>query len=90
VFSITLDNATNNDKTHEILKFQLMLQNDLLCKGEYVHVRCGAHILNIIVQIGLKDIGHTLHKIRESIKFVQASKKREILFTKCVEAVGIN
>jgi len=74
VFSITLDNATNNDKIQEILKSQLMLQNDLLCKGEYVHVRCAAHILNIIVQIGLKDIGHTLHKIRESIKFVKASK----------------
>ena len=30
-----------------------------------------------------------MHKIRESIKFVQASEKREKLFAKCVEAVGI-
>ncbi|XP_010430867.1 PREDICTED: zinc finger BED domain-containing protein RICESLEEPER 2-like [Camelina sativa] len=89
VFSITLDNATNNDTSQDILKSQLMLRNDLLCGGEYFHVRCAAHILNIIVQIDLKDIGDTLEKIRESIRYVQASGKREVLFAKCVEAVGL-
>ncbi|XP_019087592.1 PREDICTED: zinc finger BED domain-containing protein RICESLEEPER 2-like [Camelina sativa] len=89
VFSITLDNATNNDTTQEILKSQLMLRYDLLCGGDYFHVRYTAHILNIIVQIGLKDIDDTLEKIRESIKYVQASEKREILFSKCVEVVGL-
>ncbi|XP_010430917.1 PREDICTED: zinc finger BED domain-containing protein RICESLEEPER 1-like [Camelina sativa] len=48
-----------------------------------------AHILNIIVQIGLKDIDDTLEKIRESIKYVQAYGKCEILFAKCVEVVGL-
>ncbi|XP_010424201.1 PREDICTED: zinc finger BED domain-containing protein RICESLEEPER 2-like [Camelina sativa] len=89
VLSITLDNATNNDTTQDILKSQLMLRNDLLCGGDYFHVRCTTHILNIIVQIGLKDIDDTLEKIIESIKYVQASEKREILFGKCVEVVGL-
>ncbi|EOA12330.1 hypothetical protein CARUB_v10007925mg, partial [Capsella rubella] len=89
VFSITFDNASSNDSSQEILKSQLVLHNNLLCGGEYFHVRCAAHILNIIVQIGLDEIVDTLHKIRESIKYVRASRKREMLFAKCVEAFGI-
>ncbi|XP_048637574.1 zinc finger BED domain-containing protein RICESLEEPER 2-like [Brassica napus] len=87
VFSVTLDNATNNDSMQDILKSQLVLQNDLVCDGEFFHVRCSAHILNLIVQDGLKVIGNSLHKIRESIKFVKASESRELLFAKCVESV---
>ncbi|XP_048613259.1 zinc finger BED domain-containing protein RICESLEEPER 4-like [Brassica napus] len=87
VFSVTLDNATNNDSMQDILKSQLVLRNDLVCGGEFFHVRCSAHILNLIVQDGLKVIGNSLHKIRESIKFVKASESRELLFAKCVESV---
>ena len=90
VFSITVDNAGNNDTMQEIVKSQLVLRDDLLCKGDFFHVRCAAHILNIIVQIGLKGIGDTLEKIRESIKYVKGSEHREILFAKCMENVGIN
>lgn len=89
VFSVTLDNATNNDSMQYILKSQLVLRNDLVCGGEFFHVRCSAHILNLIVQDGLKVIGSSLHKIRESIKFVTASESRELLFAKCVESVCI-
>ena len=89
MFSITLDNATSNDSMQDIVKSQLMLNGDLLCGGEFFHVRCTAHILNLIVQDGLKVIGGSLHKLRESIKYVLASKAREVLFDKCVVAAGI-
>ena len=70
VFSITFHNATSNDSMQDIVKSQLMLNDDLLCGGEFFHVRCAAHILNLKVQDGLKVIGGSLHKVRESIKYV--------------------
>nr|KYP48753.1 Putative AC transposase [Cajanus cajan] len=51
IFSLTLDNASSNDKMQDYLKERLLLQNDgLLCGDEFFHIRCVAHILNLIVQ----------------------------------------
>ncbi|KAF7820824.1 zinc finger BED domain-containing protein RICESLEEPER 2-like [Senna tora] len=55
VFSLTLDNASANDNMQDILKEQLCLQNSLLCNGDFFHVRCCAHILNLIVQEAVLD-----------------------------------
>ena len=63
VFSLTLDNACANNVVVQILKTRLQIQNSLLCKGEYFHVRCCAHILNLIVQEGLKVAGDAIEKI---------------------------
>ncbi|XP_010496858.1 PREDICTED: zinc finger BED domain-containing protein RICESLEEPER 2-like [Camelina sativa] len=90
VFSITVDNAINNDTMQDMVKSQLTIRDDLLCGGEFFHVRCAAHVLNIIVQWVLDTIGDSLDKIRESIKFFQGSSHPEVLFAKCVENVGFN
>ncbi|XP_027364414.1 zinc finger BED domain-containing protein RICESLEEPER 1-like [Abrus precatorius] len=76
LFSITLDNASANDSMQDILKAHLRLQNSLLCDGEYFHIRCSAHILNLIVQEDLKVAGEALYKIRESVKYVKSAKKK--------------
>ena len=56
MFTITLDNATNNNGLVDCLKDQLSLNDALVCDGEFIHVRCCAHVLNLIVQSGLKVI----------------------------------
>jgi len=88
IFSITLDNASANDNMQELLIDQLSLQNSLVCDGRFFHVKCSAHILNLIVQEGLKVASGALHKIRESIKYVRASDARKIAFMKAVQEVG--
>nr|KYP61442.1 Putative AC transposase [Cajanus cajan] len=89
IFSLTLDNASSNDKMQDYLKERLLLQNDgLLCGGEFFHIRCVAHILNLIVQEGLKVAGRAIHKIRESIKYVKGSEGRMRSFKACVAKVG--
>ncbi|KZV17238.1 hypothetical protein F511_20769, partial [Dorcoceras hygrometricum] len=88
VFSLTLDNASSNDNMQDILKEQLSLHNSLLCDGEFFHIRCSAHILNLIVQEGLKVATAALNKIRESVKYVKGSESRMKKFEECVVAVG--
>ena len=59
----TLDNNFANDNMQAILKGHLHLQNSLICDGEFFHMRCCAHILNLIVQEGLKVVNEALFKI---------------------------
>ncbi|KAM3382957.1 zinc finger BED domain-containing protein DAYSLEEPER [Capsicum galapagoense] len=89
VFSITLDNATNNDSLQTILKGHLGLQKSLLCDGEFFHVR-SAHILNLIVQEAFKAATDALFRIRESVKYVKGSDGRMRKFEQCGKQVGIS
>ena len=87
VFTVTVDNASSNDNMQGFLKRQL--RKDLVCSGEFFHIRCAAHILNLIVQDGLSVISEALEKIRDSVKYVKVTESRELLFQGCVETVGI-
>ena len=50
IFALTLDNASANGKMADTLKERLLNNVDgLLCGGEFFHVRCCAHILNLII-----------------------------------------
>ncbi|XP_072087846.1 zinc finger BED domain-containing protein RICESLEEPER 2-like [Arachis hypogaea] len=42
-------------------------------KGEHLHVRCGAHILNLVVNDELKEMHESSSKIRNAIRYVRAS-----------------
>ncbi|CAL5194954.1 unnamed protein product [Lathyrus oleraceus] len=88
IFIVTLDNASANDVMQQTLKSQLALQNWLLCKGEFFHVLCSAHILNLIMQEGLKVASSALHKIRETIKHVKGLESRMVKFKQCIDMVG--
>ena len=88
IFSITLDNASSNDSMQNLLKEHLCFSNSLLLNGEFFHIRCSAHILNLIVQDGLKVASDALHKIRQSVHFERASESRMKLFFQRVEQVG--
>ncbi|WVZ73452.1 hypothetical protein U9M48_021756 [Paspalum notatum var. saurae] len=73
--TLTLDNCSTNDKVitelvKKIGKAKLML------KGKLLHMRCAAHILNLIVKDGLDVIKDSIAKIRESVTFWTATPKR--------------
>ena len=53
IFTITLDNASNNDVAIQRLKRFWQIKDD---HAKLFHVRCCAHILNLIVKDGLKQV----------------------------------
>ena len=89
IFSITLDNASSNDVSVDALQVQLNLRGLLSYNGEFFHLRCCAHILNLIVQNGLKSIDKAVGKIRDSVKYVKGSQQRKQMFLECVKLVSM-
>lgn len=87
VFTITLDNVAANDVFVGLLRDHLSLNCSLVNGGEFLHVRCCAHILNLIVQEGLKKIDHAVDKIRECVKYVKGSQVRKQKFIESVTSL---
>jgi hypothetical protein len=57
----------------------------LMLDGKVFHMRCCAHILNLVVRDGLEVIKDSIEKIRQSIAFWTASAKREEKFVEAVK-----
>ena len=86
VLTVTLDNASANKVAIDYLVNKMMgWQNPPLFEGIYVHVRCWAHILNLIVRAGLFIIDRSCAAIRNAVKYVRSSSNRKDCFEKCIE-----
>ena len=68
IFSVTLDNASNNDNCQDFTKKKFNEGGLLLCDGIFFHGCCSAHLLNLIIQEGFKVIDDSVIKIRETMK----------------------
>ncbi|CAN1215282.1 Putative AC transposase [Linum perenne] len=76
VFSITMDNASSNDTAIQHIKSLFDNRNTSVCDGQFLHVRCVAHIINIVVSDGLGEISTSVRKIREAVRYVKQSPAR--------------
>ena len=70
VFTLTVDNASNNDSMINVLIDEGYLKN-----GEH-HVRCFAHILNLAAQELLGFITDIIKQIRINNRFIRKSPQR--------------
>ena len=55
-FAITIDNASNN-KTMVASSEKMLIENGSMFIKQH-HVPCMAHVLNLVVQGGLKELGN--------------------------------
>ncbi|XP_042405095.1 zinc finger BED domain-containing protein RICESLEEPER 3-like [Zingiber officinale] len=89
VFTIIVDNASSNDLAIRYMKDTIQRSRTLACKGNLFHIRCCAHILNLCIQDGLREIEDIIGKIRKSIEYVNSSEARRVQFAECVQQLQL-
>ncbi|XP_049360749.1 zinc finger BED domain-containing protein RICESLEEPER 2-like [Solanum verrucosum] len=86
VFTITVDNASSNSVTVKEISKQLTNWGTNIMEGQHLHVRCMAHILNLIVQDRLKEVGQSVKRVRQAVKYIRQSPVRIKKFKECCES----
>ena len=76
VFTVTVDNASSNDTAIGYFKKKLLSWGASSVRVQYLHMRCIAHILNLIVTDGLKEVNASVKKVREAIRYIRNSPQR--------------
>ncbi|GJX00270.1 zinc finger BED domain-containing protein RICESLEEPER 2-like protein [Tanacetum coccineum] len=77
ILTIIVENASSNDTSVDYLKTKLVKWNDhCILQGKWTHVRCMAHIMNLVVQDGLKDVGISVNRVRVVVRWVKQSLAR--------------
>jgi hypothetical protein len=72
---VTIDNASANDSGVSYLRRQMNSSKTSIADRKYLHMRCAAHIVNFIVQDGLK-VDQSIKRIHATIRFVRAGTLR--------------
>ncbi|CAK8564545.1 unnamed protein product [Lathyrus sativus] len=85
IVNLTVDNASSNDVGVERLKRRLLSKNSLVMSGNHFHMRCCAHILNLIVKEGLKDIDNSVYRVRHAVWYARSSPARLAKFKACID-----
>ncbi|KAG8661312.1 hypothetical protein MANES_02G223166v8 [Manihot esculenta] len=84
VFTVTVDNASSNDVAISYLKKKLANWGVSVANSTYLHMRCMAHIINLVVQDGLKDVNDSVMKVRDAVRYIRSSPARLKRFKECV------
>ena len=58
-------------------------------RSKYVHMRCFAHILNLVVNEGLKDANLVIKRVRKAVRYVRNSLARLRKFKENSDLVGV-
>ncbi|KAH0749059.1 hypothetical protein KY290_028291 [Solanum tuberosum] len=90
LFTVTLDNASANDSAIKHLKARIDDWKGVILRNEFLHVRCNAYILNIIVKEGLDEQIEPISRIRNAVKYVKSSASRFASFKSYVEKTKLD
>ncbi|KAL0462785.1 UNVERIFIED_CONTAM: Zinc finger BED domain-containing protein RICESLEEPER 2, partial [Sesamum latifolium] len=89
VCTITVDNASSNDRAIAHLKKKCKWK-DVILNNDYMHMRCSAHIVNLIVKEGLEEQHESIMHVRNAVKYVRSSPARLKAFKRCMEKEKID
>ncbi|KAF7123666.1 hypothetical protein RHSIM_Rhsim12G0090800 [Rhododendron simsii] len=83
--TVTVDNASSNNLLIAYLERKTKDRKTTILNHEFLHVRCSAHILNLIVREGLQEIDIPIARVRNMVRYVRSSPSRMAEFWSCVE-----
>ncbi|KAK9706312.1 hypothetical protein RND81_07G116000 [Saponaria officinalis] len=89
ISSVVVDNCTTNDAMIKIL-LKNFDKKCLILKGSFLHLRCSAHILNLIVKDGLDVIESGIMKVRDCVSFWMSTPKRIEKFEESCRYLGVS
>ncbi|XP_030940016.1 zinc finger BED domain-containing protein RICESLEEPER 1-like [Quercus lobata] len=87
--SITVESSSSNDQMVKTLESWLGKQGYHPFRGKLFHIRCITHIINLLVQDGLDEIGDILHKIRKAIKYINETTIGKEKFQEVVKKLNL-
>ena len=92
VCTITVDNASENKSAVEYMKKKMSnwKADAMVLAGEFMHLRCCAHIINLIVKEGLKELDESIASIRNAVKYIRSSPSRLEKFKSCAKLEKID
>ncbi|XP_070045247.1 uncharacterized protein [Nicotiana tomentosiformis] len=90
IFIVIVDNASSNDVTVKELSKQLTKLGTNLLNSNHLHVRCMAHITNLMVQDGLKESSVSIECVRHAVRYVRQSPVRLKRFQECFDDEQLN
>ncbi|KAL0403443.1 UNVERIFIED_CONTAM: putative AC transposase [Sesamum radiatum] len=73
IFTITVDNASSNDTTVAYLRRKFVNWGTVVLGGKFMHMRCVAHIVNLIVKECLKELNESVEHVRTIVRYVRQS-----------------
>lgn len=92
VYALTVDNASSNDGVVRVLKETLVKWGTAVLGGQDLHMRCAAHVVNLIVTEGIKvpKFSNSVMNVRSVVRFIRQSPMRMKRFKEACEKLGIS
>jgi hypothetical protein len=52
--------------------------------GQYFHIHCAAHIINLVVKDGLKNLSAAINKIQDCVRYSKSSPSQKQIFKEAI------
>ncbi|KNA22643.1 hypothetical protein SOVF_032530 [Spinacia oleracea] len=79
-----VDNASSNDTAIGYMRRKINGWKSGVLKGRFLHMRCVAHIVNLVVSDGMETVNESITRVRHAVRFIKQSPSRLLRFKKCV------
>ncbi|CAN1177100.1 Zinc finger BED domain-containing protein RICESLEEPER 2 [Linum perenne] len=71
------------------MRQKLKLWGSDFLDSKYLHIRCVAHVVNLVVNDELRECSISIERVREAVKWVKSSPARLAKFKSCIVFEGI-